>query len=400
MQRLWRHLRGYVIIKVKGAGLEAFMNRAADAGIGLWETERLSTGMLVASVSVADFRRVRRICRAQGWKVALAGKVGLPFLLGEALRRKALLLGALLSAATLYVASNYVWFVHVDARPGLPHDEILAVAASQGLRPGVLRSHIDRDLVQRTLLLEVDELAWAAVSVEGTRAVIHAAERVGAGVSAFSPGDVVARKDGIVEEIVVFEGSPVVREGETVKAGDVLIAGFMPPESEEHRRMLAEGKAPYVRADGIVKARVWYEGRAAVRTAVTDEEATGRRSTLWELSLGERRWRLGKLPSFEALRQRERSWGGAIGPFEFGLRRLVVEELRREVTHVPEEEARRDAIEAARARLEAVLPEGAAATAAPEYEVLIVEREGHPVVEATIRVEVIEEIHGFRKIQF
>lgn len=400
MQRLWRLLRGYVIIKVKGAGLEAFINRAADAGIGLWETERLSTGMLVASVSVADFRRVRKICRAQGWKVALAGKMGLPFLLGEILRRKALLFGALLSAAALYIASNYVWFVHVDAPPGLPHDEILAVAASQGLRPGVPRSRVDRERLQTALLLEVDALAWAAVSVEGTRAVIHAAERVGSDASALAPGDLVARRDGVVEEVVVFEGSPVVQKGDTVRAGDLLIAGFIPPESPEHRRMLSEGRAPYVRADGIVKARVWYEGRATVRMAVTDEEATGKRSTLWELSVGGRSWRVGRAPGFEEHRQEERSWEGRIGPFEIALRRLHFEEVRRKVTFITEEEARREAIEAARARLEAVLPEGAGGTTDYEQEVLVLEREGRPVVEAAVRLEAIEEIHVFRNIQF
>lgn len=397
MHRFWRLLRGYVIITVKGTGLEAFLNRAIDAGIGLWETERLSTGMLVASVSARDFRKVRKICRAQGWRVTLAGKVGLPFFLGALLRRKALVVGAILAAATVAWASSYIWFVDVDAEPGLPRDEILAVAASHGLRPGVPKSRIDRELVRTVLLLEIDELAWASVSVEGTRAVIHVAER--AGISASAPGDVIARKDGIVEEIVVFEGSQVARVGDTVKAGDVLIAGFLPPGSAAHRRMLEQGKAPYVRADGIVKARVWYEGRAVVRLAVAEEEPTGRRRTLWELSLGDRRWRLGKPPQFAEARVRERSWTGKVGPFAFGVGRLVVEEVRREMRPVPEEEARRQAIEAARASLDAVLPAGVSAVE-PEYEVRVVDREGGPVVEATVRVEVVEEIHGFRKIQF
>ncbi len=398
MQRLWRLLRGYVIIKVKGAGLEVFLNKAASEGIALWDTERLGAGMLVASVRAADFRRVRAVCRSQGWKVGLAAKVGLPFLLSAVLRRKALLAGAALSAAAVWVASSYVWFVHVDAYPGAPREQILAVAASHGLRPGSLKNQVDPERVQTALLLEIDELSWAAVSVEGTRAVIRAAERVGAPL--FLPGDLIARKDGIIEEIVAFEGIQVVHPGDTVKAGEVLISGFIPPDAPEHRRLLEQGKPPYVRADGIVKARVWYEGRAAARTAVVDETPTGRQAVIWELSLGGRSFRVGRLPRYDAARELERSWVWTVGSFQIGLRRLSVEEVHREVKLLSEEEARREAIEAARARLEAVLPEGATFAAEPELEILAWERDGHRIVEAVIRAEVIEEIHGFRSIQF
>lgn len=398
MQRLWRLLRGYVIIKVKGAGLEAFLNRAAGAGVALWDVERLGPAMLVASVQIADFRRVRAVCRSQGWKVGLAGRVGLPFLLSAVFRRKALLAGALLSAAAVWVASSHVWFVHVDAYPGAPEEKILAVAASHGARPGALKSQVDPERLQRALLLEIDALSWAAVSIEGTRVVIHAAERVGA--PSLSPGDVVARRDGIIQEIVAFEGIPVVGPGDTVKAGDVLISGFIPPGAPDHRRLLEEGKPPYVRADGIVKARVWYEGRAAVRTAVVDEVPTGRRAVAWELLLGGRSFRVGRLPRYDEAREQERSWEWAVGSLRIGLRRRLVEEVRREVRLLSEEEARREAIEAARARLEAVLPEAAPIVAGPELEVRVWEREGLPVVEAVIRSEAIEEIHGFRNIQF
>ncbi len=80
IQRLWRFLLGYVVLKIRGPKLERFLNRAAKEGIAIWDAERLGQTMLVVRVSLAGFRRARRLCRAQGWRVSIAEKVGLPFL--------------------------------------------------------------------------------------------------------------------------------------------------------------------------------------------------------------------------------------------------------------------------------------------------------------------------------
>ena len=46
IRHLWSNYWGYVIIKVKGKGLEEFLNGAATQGIYLWDVERLSRELL------------------------------------------------------------------------------------------------------------------------------------------------------------------------------------------------------------------------------------------------------------------------------------------------------------------------------------------------------------------
>ena len=167
IQRLWRFLLGYVVLKIRGPKLERFLNRAAKEGIAIWDAERLGQTMLVVRVSLAGFRRARRLCRAQGWRVSIAEKVGLPFLGVRLLRRKMLVAGGLLALAAIYWASGYIWFVAIETEEGAPVEKILQVAEEAGLRPGVSRRSIDRYQIQRALLLEIDELSWATVQIQG-----------------------------------------------------------------------------------------------------------------------------------------------------------------------------------------------------------------------------------------
>lgn len=402
IRRLWRYLFGYVIIKIKGARPERFLNRAARAGIWVWDTERLSTGMLVACVSLSGFRKVRALCRAQGWQVTIAQKVGLPFFIASLRRRKMLVAGGFLFIAALYTASSYVWFVEVDSIPELPRKRILEAAASAGLRPGVLRYEVDPHEVQKTLLLSIDEISWASVTLQGTRAIIHAAERAGGDAGRYSPGDVVAARDGIVQRVVPFHGYPVVEAGDTVREGDLLISGFVPPLEGAHRELLELGSAPYVRAYGIVRARVWYEGVASVRLQQIDEEPTGRtRRTVW-LGLGEWSWKLGRGPDpITAYRTEERTWALTLpGGWDVQLSDVRYHEVRRTAVSVDRAVAEQEALEAARSSLEALLPSGVTVISDPEESVELIEASPAPMVRAVVRVEVVEDIAKFRELQF
>jgi len=401
IERLWRFLHGYVVLKVRGPRLERFLNRAARAGVWLWDVERLGTGMLVARIPAASFRKVRSLSRAQGWRIAIADKVGLPFLLVALARRKALVLGALLSLAALYVASGYVWFVQVEGDEELPVQRVLDVAQLAGLRPGVPRNAVERHEVQRALLLEIDELSWAAVRIDGTRAVIEARLRAGLDPKASLPGDIVAARDGIVQQVMALSGYPMVGEGDTVRRGDVLISGFIPPDDPLHRELLEAGRPPYVRADGIVTARVWYEGRAFVPLIQQVEEPTGDRAWGIEFEWSPVRWRLGGPPrSFAAYRESSRSWQGTVGSQNVGVHWVTYEKVERRTVEISAEEAEETARDAAKAQLEAELPEGAAIVAGPYETVEISLQLGVPAVAVTVRAEVIADVAAFKEIQF
>src|SRR5690606_3718396 len=124
--------------------------------------------------------------------------------------------------------SGYIWFIDVSGEAGVSADRILAIAAEAGLRRGVRADALDRQRIQLELLLNVQELSWAAVHVQGTRALIEVAGRSALDPALTRPGDVIAARDGIIEKLTVLQGSPLVAEGETVRRGDLLISGFIP----------------------------------------------------------------------------------------------------------------------------------------------------------------------------
>lgn len=399
--RLWRLLQGYVIIKVKGPMLERFLNRLARADIPVWDVQRLTGGMLVASVSLSGFHRVRALCRAQGWKVAIVDRAGFPFIWAALGRRKMLVVGAMAAMVAVYVASGFVWFVQVDADEGVPTERIISVAAAAGLRPGTARERVDRHQIQRALLLEIDELSWATVHLQGALAVIEAVRRSGIDERTVRPGDVIAARDGVIEKVVALAGQAVVAEGETVKAGDLLISGFILPSSPEHARRIEAGEPPYVRADGVVTARVWYEGKATIPLVETVDQPTGNESWGLTVRLGEWSWALGRSsPPYDAYQEESSSWQRRIGPVLVGWERVSYQEVLRSYRTLSRAEGESLGRAAAWEHLQAQLQGRAPGLADPQFSAEVIMYDGGPAVQVTARIESIESIVSFREFEF
>lgn len=275
VRTLWSHLRGYVIIRAKGNRLEAFINEALRAGVHLWRLERATPRLLVARTEAADFSRLARAGRRLGVRVTALQKRGLPFVFRRTMRRRAFVGGGALFAVLLYALAQFVWFIDVQGTKDVKSDAVLAAAARVGLRPGVLRSELERDAIVHGLHRELPRIAWAGVEVRGALATVRIVERTEADAELHMPGHIVAAEDGIVERIVVTRGHAIVSVGDTVEAGQPLVSGMLTPGSPAYAAQLQEGQLPFVRAEGSVWGRVWYRGYAEIVLPVGAEGEPG-----------------------------------------------------------------------------------------------------------------------------
>lgn len=259
-------LDGVVTVQVKGPRLEEFINRCAARGIQLWKTERPVPGMLIANMRARAFRVVRHLARHQGWELRIVDRYGFAFYLHALLGRRAFVAGGVLALVAWYILSLFVWFVDVEGLETVPVERVRAAAAAAGLQRGRLVGALDRDVIANAVLLEVDELIWAAVEVEGTRVILRVAERTRVDPSLLpGPGHLIAAWDGVVTHVTVLSGTPLVEPGSVVRKGDLLISGMLQPGTVEYRERVEAGELPVIRAAGSVRARVWREAVVEVR---------------------------------------------------------------------------------------------------------------------------------------
>ncbi|TEB07217.1 putative stage IV sporulation protein YqfD [Pelotomaculum schinkii] len=287
--RLMSALLGYVVILVTGKATERFVNMAASRGIYLWDITRVREGAVLLKVRLGAVKALRHIARRTKCRFHFERRVGFPFLYKRLLRRKALALGVLFFLGALYFLSSFVWFIEVKGTERLTVPEVLGAAAEAGLNRGMPKWRVEPGRVEAALEEKLPLVAWTGVYIKGAKVTIEVAERVVPDAEDNRPSHIIATKAGLVKDVLVLNGHPAVKEGDTVSPGQVLISGEIPPLEEppkpgEEQKQGEEANKPkkpsrFVHARGIVRARVWYDGYGEAKIAETGRRLTGRSET-------------------------------------------------------------------------------------------------------------------------
>ena len=231
----WAYMLGFLVLVVRGEHPERFINLASMRGVVLWDVIWVNQETILVKVAARSFKPLRHIARRTNAKVRIRVKGGLPFVLQRLRRRRMLTGGAITFCLLLYLFSSLIWTVDVIGTRQLDPAEVRREAASAGLYPGNLRFLVDGKDVADRLMLEMPGIAFAEVDFRGTQASIRIYERISPQPS-LGAANIVAVKDGVIRDILVLAGAPQVKEGDLVRAGQVLISGIIapppPPETE------------------------------------------------------------------------------------------------------------------------------------------------------------------------
>ena len=385
----WMWWQGYVTVHLRGPGIEQVLNRAAEAGVVMLRVERLTSDVVIVRITARDFRRLRPLFRETVPRLAVSVSVlerhGAPFLLRRFKRRLFLAVGFALAALFAIYLSNFVWFIEVVGNSTIDLPSIRAAVAETGLKSGVPKRSIDAQAVERHLLERLPSLAWSQIKTKGVKVEIHLVERDTVETDGQQAGHVYAKRDGLVTEILVLQGTPQVREGDTVLQDDLLISGMYYDR---------QGRRQFGAARGIVKARVWYQAVGEASLVRWEPQRTGKRHRQYVLTVGPLRIPLGRSYPQETHLENVKNWrlylGSAMAPLSWS--RIEYEEVEWMAVGIPVQEAEQAAYLLA---WESLLAQGVERESVIQEKTAVDYVEDGEGIRVTVRVEVVEDIGQF-----
>lgn len=257
MRNLIKLLRGTVSVRLEGVFPERLINLCAQHRIVFWGVDWVDEYTVVLSVYRGDIKKLRKLGEKINCTITTEEERGLPFFLGRFRKRFSFLIGLCLSLFCVSVLSRVVLTVEVEGNELVPTAHILGELRRQGLYPGVYGPLLERKQIAQNALLSLEELSWMTINLYGTRAEVLVREVVKQPEILEKEGcyDIAARADGIIIQLEAHNGQSVVKEGDTVLKGDILISGTVrmepPVYSDQPVRYYQ------TQARGKVWARTW-----------------------------------------------------------------------------------------------------------------------------------------------
>ena len=223
---LYRFIIGYLEVEFSGDVAEVILNICAKQGISLWSIKRRDR-KIRGFITVRDFKTLPRVAKKSGIRVHILKKRGFPFIVRRYKKRLGIPVGAAIFFCFLELMSCFIWTVEVSGNKGVPEKDILAACEKIGVKEGAKKSSVNPKTAKQELLLELDKLAWASVNIEGCRVTVNVSEAAQKAEENGTPTNLKAAADGIITKINITSGNCLVKPGDTVAKGDLLVSGVI-----------------------------------------------------------------------------------------------------------------------------------------------------------------------------
>lgn len=232
MFRFLLFMKGYYSILVSGYGAERFINLCKVKNIYLWDLQ-MSHNEFCMKIAKADYESLDEIVNKTGVKVDILQKYGLPFLLMGKNNRIFYMVFLCLAITLVFVTNLFVWEIEYEGNYSITKEQLGDFLKEYDVDEGMPKSKVSYEILEENLRKEFPIIKWCSVALSGNTLFVRIEEnslfKEDDQVSMdFVYSDIVAEEDGIVKSLMVRNGLAMVKVGDTVTKGQILVTGAVP----------------------------------------------------------------------------------------------------------------------------------------------------------------------------
>lgn len=223
-----RWIFGYVSFEAIGESPEKLINLSVKNSIGLWDLKKVNKS-LYGNIMLPEYENFTQIAKKCNCEINPIKKTGFPFVKLRYSKRWGALIGIIIFAAIIWISSLYVWSINVSGNNEISSEDIINTAKDCGICPGILKKRIDVSSTEQMIMSKLGNIAWMSVNIEGSCVNIIVKEKIVSPeiVGESEPCNIIASKDGQIERLETYKGTPVVSAGDIVTKGQLLVSGVV-----------------------------------------------------------------------------------------------------------------------------------------------------------------------------
>ena len=239
-------------VRVVCADAGIFLSDCIRQHIHLFNIKRINDITVEFCVYSDDYVSVCEICNNSNCQYETLKSTGVKSFFSKYLKRKPFFFGIIVVVLVIYYSTGFIYNIEITGNEYMSKYEILSLLKEAGVNDGASNRKLDVKDIQNNVMLTTDKLAWLWIDIKGTNAYVTIKERiiVPEPENKDEYCNYISTSDAVITDIMPRYGKPMVKVGDVVRKGDILISGISETQMGEIR---------YMHADGVVKGRTWHE---------------------------------------------------------------------------------------------------------------------------------------------
>lgn len=267
----------------------------------------------------------------------------------------------------LIINSHFIWNIDVEGNYSYTSTQIMRFLKKMDIKEGMRKNRINSDEIEKEIRRKYNDISWVCAEVKGTNLIVHIKENYITEISAKEDKtyDLIANRDCTIKSILVRKGKGVVKAGDKVKKGDVLISGIVDVFNESGEKIFTK----LCNADGDVVGITNLSYNDKISDTYFVKNIKHKRTYYAPLVAGYT-WNIKENDKNETVVKSERNFK-AFGNFylPFGMEKYVVTKFEKEKRNYTKEEAKKKLYDRF------------------NYKMSILEQKGYKILEKNVKID-------------
>ena len=289
MVKILQFLFGRLCFEIYGQNVERFLNLCARNHLVLWNLKSQNGGYSFF-IRKNSYKTLSVMAQKTNIQLKLTGEYGLPYFLREHRKRKMLLFSLLFSLLTLFSLSQFLWEITISGNEIYSESDLKKYVMTNFCKPGTYKRKVNCNELEEHLREDYDEIAWVSCSVQGTRLHIEIKETLDRKTkqNPKKPCDIIAGKSGIITQLSIKSGTPLVTVGDRVKKGMTLISGLIYYYSDDFQVT----ETDRIKADGEITIRTKEIYHDVIPSAYYEKKFKKAKKRIKSIYIGSFEWKI------------------------------------------------------------------------------------------------------------
>lgn len=230
-------------IVIKGANFAKLLEEFKKQNLAVFNIKRIDPCNLEISVNKKQKAKIIAILNEQCYTI-VSQKNSQPKSFLKPLKNIAIIVGIIFGVLLNFFATFFVWNICLVGDKNLQTD-INYVLSQNGIKRFTLKHNLSPNTIKQLLFNKVCDISLVSVWTKGTTLFVSYTTKTTLETNKSYGSNIIAKDDGMIASILTISGTPMVKVGDYVKKGQVLIS------------KIAENNGQEVNASGQVFAYVW-----------------------------------------------------------------------------------------------------------------------------------------------
>ena len=169
---------GRITVEIKLLNPDRILNIFWNRNINIYKINKKNISTIRLDIDYINYEEVCEVIQTLGGKISIVKRRGFIFWLRNMRGKISLVVGLMLFLVVIFLLSNYVWAIDINVQENISPFEIRQQLKEIGIKPGMAKSDIVVEDIEKKLENANSEILWLRVRVEGSTLNVTIEEKI------------------------------------------------------------------------------------------------------------------------------------------------------------------------------------------------------------------------------